>query len=284
LRRRPDRGLLALLPPVLVFVAFGAARVDAPVSLIGLLFDRPAQFAYVATVLVFAGAGLLFVRPIERRFAGVIAPSREPTPDEAERLRRLLSRLRERSGIDTTRLIVRVQRSDQLNAAAGAAHLLFVSEAALRCADPELEALLAHELGHHRGLHPVITAVVWWLSLPGEALAAAYRALRRVVLRLSHRIRVLAIAAQVLLIAWQLTVMWLYYAGKLLTLRAARVSEFVADRAAADWGYARELATLYASLVETPPQGRLARLTADHPPTPLRIERLLGRVRSERHE
>ena len=39
-----------------------------------------------------------------------------------------------------------------------------------------LEALLAHELGHHRGMHPIVTAMVWWLSLPGEALAWAYRA------------------------------------------------------------------------------------------------------------
>ena len=57
--------------------------------------------------------------------------------------------------------------------------LLFVTTAALRRRDPELEALLAHGAGHHRGLHPVATALVWWLSLPGEVLAAAYGALRR---------------------------------------------------------------------------------------------------------
>lgn len=243
--RRPDRALLLLLPPLLLFLVFGAARVDAPVSLIGLLFDRPAEFALAATVLVFGGAVLMFVRPIERRLSGVFAPSREPTPEERERLAPLLALLGQRSRIDTGRLILRIQSSDQLNAAAGAAHLLFISEGAMRRPDPELDALLAHELGHHRGLHPVVTAMVWWLSI--------------------------------VVIAWQLSVMWLYYVGKLLALRAARVSEYLADGAAADWGYARQLSNLYASLDEPPPRGLLARLTADHPPIEQRIERLAGR-------
>jgi Zn-dependent protease with chaperone function len=277
MRRRPDRALLLLAPPLLLFVAFGAARVDAPVSLIGLLFDRPVDFALAATALVFGGAVLMFVPPVERRLAGVFAPSREPTPEERERLERLLAELGQRSRIKTGRLILLIQRSEQLNAAAGAAHLLFVSEAAVLLPDPELEALLAHELGHHRGMHPIVTAVVWWLSLPGEALAWAYRGLRGVVLRLSHRVRLLALAAQVLMIAWQIAVMWLYYVGKLLALRAARVSEYLADRAAADWGYAHQLTTLYTSLGEAPPVGLLARLTAEHPPMQQRLERLAGR-------
>ena len=277
MRRRFDRGLLSLLPPFLAYLVFGAVRVDAPVSLIGLLFDRPVEFAIAATVLVIAGAALLFVRPIERRVAPVFAPSRAPTPEERSRLEPLLARLGERARIDTSRLIVRVQDSGELNAAAGAAHLLFVTEGALRRPGPELEALLAHELGHHRGLHPIVTAVVWWLSLPGEALAWAYRALRGVVLRLSRRVRVLALVAQLVVIAWQVLVMWLYYAGKLLALRAARVSEFVADRAAADWGYADQLTSLFTSFGEPPPRGLIARLSAEHPPMQQRIDRLSGR-------
>ena len=119
MRRRPDRALLLLAPPLLLFVAFGAARVDAPVSLIGLLFDRPVDFALAATALVFGGAVLMFVPPIERRIAGVFAPSREPEPAERERLERLLGELGQRSRIKTGRLILRVQDSEQLNAAAG---------------------------------------------------------------------------------------------------------------------------------------------------------------------
>ena len=272
--RRLDLGLLALLPPVLVYIAFGAARVDAPVSLIGLLFDRPVEFAVAATVVAVGGAALLFVRPIERRIAPVFAPSREPTPAERARLEPLLARLGEHARIDARRLILRVQDADVMNAAAGAAHLLFVTAAALRRPDEELEALLAHELGHHRGLHPVATAVVWWLSLPGEALAAVYRLLRRGAGRIGAGFRPLALLLGLLLLVWQLAVMWFYYLGKLLYLWASRVSEFVADRAAADWGYGEPLMRLYATLDEPAPEGRLERALATHPPLERRIERL----------
>ena len=278
MRRRLDLGLLALVPPLLLYVAFGAARVDAPVSLIGLLFGRPAEFALVATVVSVAGAVLLFVRPVERRVAHLLAPSREPTDAERARLEPLLARLGERARIDTGRLIVRIQDEGVLNAAAGAAHLLFVTGAALRQADDRLEALLAHELGHHRGLHPVATAVIWWLSLPGEVLAAIYGGLRRLAARVGARIRLLGLLLTLLIVAWQLIVMWLYYLGRLLALWAARVSEFVADRAAAEWGYGEPLARLYAELDEPAPNGLLERALATHPPIEQRIERLAPSV------
>jgi Zn-dependent protease with chaperone function len=270
--RRPDRALAALLLPLLAFVAFGVARVDAPVSLIGLLFDEPASFALAATVLSLGGAALLFVRPIELRVAGLFAEAREPTREEEERLRRLLGRLAQRSGIDTSGLVLRVQESGHLNAAAGAVRLLFVTDAALRRGDDELEALLAHELGHHRGLHPLATTVVWWLSLPGELLAAVYRALRRLAAGL--RVRPLVLLVQLLLLVWQVAVMWLYYVGKLLAQWAARMSEYVADRAAADWGYGEHLVALYREVGDGVPAGRWARLLAEHPPMPARIERI----------
>jgi heat shock protein HtpX/STE24 endopeptidase len=272
--RRLDLGLLALLPPFVAYLAFGAFRVDAPVGLIGVLFDRPAQFAVVATAVTLGGAVLLFIRPIERRVAPVFAPSRAPTPAEVARLAPLLSRLGGRARINTDRLIVRVQESSELNAAAGAAHLLFITEAALRRSEPMLEALLAHELGHHRGMHPVATAVIWWLSLPGEALAWVFRRLRNFAAAVSRRFLPLGLVLHAVVLVWQIAVMWLYYAGMLLALWAARVSEFVADRAAADWGYREQLTTLFASMDEPAPAGRLARLLATHPPTEQRIARL----------
>jgi hypothetical protein len=58
----------------------------------------------------------------------LFAPSREPSLAETERLGRLLIALGQRSWIKTERLILLVQTSDQLSAAAGAAHLLFVSD------------------------------------------------------------------------------------------------------------------------------------------------------------
>jgi Zn-dependent protease with chaperone function len=274
MRRRPDRAVVALMAPLLLLIAFGAARVDAPVSVIGLLFDRPGTFAIVALVVALGGAVLLFVRPIERRVAGVFAPARPPTAEEEARLRPLLDGLGARSGIDTRQLVLLIHETAELNAAAGAARLLFVTEGALRVPEAELEALLAHELGHHRGLHPVATTVVWWLALPGEALARVYTLLRAVAGRVTGRSRLLTAAVALLLVAWQVTVMWIYYLGKLLMQWAARISEFVADRAAVDWGYGPELLALYRTAGDDEPAGRLGRLLAEHPPMPERIARI----------
>ncbi|WP_028062249.1 M48 family metalloprotease [Solirubrobacter soli] len=276
MRRKPDRTLLALLPPLVAFIAFGALRVDAPISLIGLLFDSAWTFAAAAVVVTFGGAALLYVRPIERRVAGVFAPSRAPTAEEEDRLRGLLDAVGRRAALNTANLVPLIHRTTELNAAAGAVRLLFVTEGALRREDAELEALLAHELGHHRGLHPLATTVVWWLAIPGEVLARVYLALRRIGARL--RVRPVVWLVTVALVVWQLAVMWVYYVGKLLTQRAARISEFITDAAAVEWGYGPALLDLYRTTPDREPAGRLARLLADHPPITQRIARIEARA------
>ena len=279
--RRPGRTTFALALPIIVFLLFGMARVVAPASALGLLFDQPAGFAIVAAVLSVVGAALLFMRPVELGVATVLAGETVSlSPAETERLARLLGEVAERAGIDTSRLIVLVQADPGINASAGAAHLLFVTKGALALPDDELEGVLAHELGHHRGLHPVLTAVVWWLRLPGAILAGVYRVLRRCVGAIASRLgalgRLLAIPVLLVLVVWQVTVMWIFYLGELLAMRAARVSEYDADMAAARWGYGRALAATYSDLAARKPEepGGLARLMADHPPLLDRVERL----------
>ena len=279
--RRPGRTTFALALPIIVFLLFGMARVVAPASALGLLFDQPAAFAIVAAVLSVVGAALLFMRPVELGVAAVLAGETVSlSPAETERLARLLGEVAERAGIDTSRLIVLVQADPGINASAGAAHLLFVTKGALALPDDELEGVLAHELGHHRGLHPVLTAVVWWLRLPGAILAGVYRVLRRGVGAIANRLgalgRLLAIPVLLVLVIWQVTVMWIFYVGELLAMRAARVSEYEADMAAARWGYGRALAATYSDLAARKPEqpGGLARLMADHPPLLDRVERL----------
>jgi Zn-dependent protease with chaperone function len=276
--RRFGPTTLALLAPLLVFVLFGMTRVVAPVSALGLVFDEPAEFAVAAAVSSLAGAVLLFVRPVERALARVLAgPVRPPAAPERERLDRLLERAAAQAGLDPARLIVRIQEEPGVNAAAGAGHLLFVTTGALELPDEQLEAVLAHELGHHRGFHPIVGALVWWLRLPGVAVAAVYGALRRAVSALGERLgtigRLLAIPLLVLLVIWQIAVMWIFYVGELLAKWAARRSEYDADASAARWGYAAQLAAAYQALSAhgLEPSGRLARLMADHPPLPDRI-------------
>ena len=263
------------------FVVFGMLRVAAPSSALGLLFDEPIGFAIAAAALSIGGAVLLFIRPFELKVADVLAgASREPSAEERARLERLLGEVGERAGVDPSGLIVRVTDDRGPNAAAGAGHLLFVTAGALDLPDDEVEGILAHELAHHRALHPVLTSVVWWLRLPGAALAAAYRFLRRMVGAIGGRFgilgRLLAVPILLLLVVWQVTVMWLFYAGELLAMRAARISEYEADGAAKRWGYAAPLIRAYEGLAarEGEPPGRLGRLLADHPPLESRIARL----------
>jgi Zn-dependent protease with chaperone function len=277
--RRPGRTTLALVVPLALFIVFGMARVVAPVGLLGVVFDDPRDFAIAAAATSLLGAVLLAIRPFELRVAGVIAgPSEPPTPEERARLEPLLARVGEKAGIDPSRLILRVQDSPGVNAAAGGGHLLFVTRGAFGLPDESLEAILAHELGHHRGLHPVMTAVVWWLRLPGAAIAAVYRVLRRAVAAVTSRLgalgRLIAIPLLLALVVWQVTVMWLFYVADLFAQRAARISEYEADATAARWGYAEPLAAAYRSMPEVEDERRWKRLMDDHPPLHERIERL----------
>ena len=263
------------------FVAFGMARVAAPVSALGLVFDEPLVFALFAAAIALGGALLLLVRAVELRVAKVMAANpRPPSPEESERILGAVGRIRERAGAARGRVIVRVIDVPGPNASAGAGHLLFVTAGALALPQDELEAILAHELGHHRGLHPILTAVLLWLRLPGVALAAVYNALRRGVAALGSSLgsvgRVLAVPLLVLLLVWQVTVMWLFYAGELLAMHAARLSEYEADGYAARLGYGPRLAEAFRRLArhEAEPTGRWARLMAEHPPLADRIDRL----------
>ena len=279
--RRPDRTALALVVPILALIAFGMVRAGAPASALGLVFDSPLAFGVFAAVSAVAGAVLLFIRPVELAVGRLLAgEARPPTTEESERLTRLLTEVGERGGVDPARLIVKIQDGHGVNASAGASHLLFVTSGALALPDDRLEAVLAHELGHHRGMHPVLSTVVWWLRIPGAILSAIYRLLRRAVAATGNRLgslgRLVALPIIALLVIWQITVMWLFYIEELLAARAARISEYGADGAAAHWGYADSLAETLEGMAgrEVEPTGRLQRLMADHPPLSKRLERL----------
>jgi Zn-dependent protease with chaperone function len=274
---------MALALPALVFIAYGVTRVAAPLGLLGLVFDEPLGFATIAAATSLVLAGLLMVPRVQIAVSRMLAgASRPPTGAEWTRLGPMLERLAAHAGFDPGDLIVCVQDQPDVNASAGAGRLLFLTRGALALEDDRLEAILAHELGHHRGLHPVLTMVVWWLSVPGAALAAVYRLLRRAIGGLAARLgglgRLLGVPLILVLVLWQLSVMWLHYLGDLLAQRAARVSEFEADATAAGWGYGRPLAAALeaAGAHETEPEGMLARLRADHPPVEERLRRLGG--------
>ena len=63
MRRRPGRTALALVLPMLLFIAFGMSRVTAPVSAIGALFGEPLGFAVAAAAVALVGRCCSFCVP-----------------------------------------------------------------------------------------------------------------------------------------------------------------------------------------------------------------------------
>jgi Zn-dependent protease with chaperone function len=149
-----------------------------------------------------------------------------------------------------------IEESDDINGFAMAGKSVAVTRWALNSLPPrQLQAVLAHELGHHQGGHPWASLVAFWYSLPGRSLAALARAIFRsgpVVGCLFAGFLLCAAAGLVLstLIfghGWG----WAFYTVMpfLVPIPLAwfnRRSELMADQVAADLGYARDtVAFLY---------------------------------------
>ena len=272
--------LLALIPLALLWL-FGVARVAAPFGLLGLLFDHPWDYALVAGAAAAASVVLMAIRPVDRRVGRLMTGGREPDQDERERLERLLDAVGAQAGIDAGGFHLLVQDDDSLNAAAGGGHVILVTRGALTLPDDQLAAILAHEVGHHRDLLPVMTALMWWSRLPALPIRWAARALRAVIARTVARLRSpfgwLAIPLELVVILVQLSLLWLVYLADIAAAWVSRIAEFAADRRAADWGFAVPLATALGAIAgDHGPHSRLDRLFEDYPPTSERVQRLRG--------
>ncbi len=137
--------------------------------------------------------------------------------------------------------------------------------------DEELAGVLAHELAHWRAGHPVGERLLWAAALPlvlAQAVALWFGQSR------SELVRFLA---------------WLVFWPVNLTVRFviapvhgrySRAYEFAADASAADAGvlYREGLrrALTKLSIIEAPRTGWEAALIRSHPPTALRVERLVS--------
>jgi Zn-dependent protease with chaperone function len=268
-----------MLVPLAALVAFGMSRVVAPVGLIGLVFDEPWEFGLTAIVLMVISLALMAIPAVDARVGRTLAGAREPTAPERERLDALLAVAAAPARMNPARLRLFVQDEDGINAAAGGGRLVFVTTGALRLPDAALTALLAHELGHHRDLFPVITALIWWVRLPALPIRWVARGLRRAIGRFAARLprplALLGVLGQLLVAFIELNLLWLVYLGELIAAWLSRRSEFQADGHAAAWGFAEPLGEALAITYRVqPPRPRLVRLFDEHPPTPERVQRL----------
>jgi Zn-dependent protease with chaperone function len=233
---------------------------------------------------------------------------RRPRPPELARIAPALERVCRRAGGDPGRYLLRVEEKRQVNAFALGGHVLAVTRMALELPDDLLEAVLAHELGHHRHLHPLAIILGWWYLLPFEAGDRLVRTIRRITRwlarsfgRLSDRtggvaggrgpegalgmlvllvlLAVLVVAGTVLVVV--LGVVWLPLAvlvrlAMVLSAALSRAGEHAADRHAAELGYGPALIqvlALFLQVERSAPRPRgMAALLRSHPSSQSRID------------
>ncbi|HYY79045.1 MAG TPA: M48 family metalloprotease [Actinomycetes bacterium] len=291
-------GMFAIVAVIWWFsvLVVGAAAYGA-----GLLVGgRPLVWGMVAGLAWTASALLLLVRPLEAGVARLLYRGlRRPGPAELERIVPAFRRVCRRAGADPGRYLLRVQEQPQVNAFALGGHLVAVTRVALELDDGMLEAVLAHELGHHLHLHPLATSLGWWYLLPFAVAEGAWRRIgraTRAMARAFARLRgdgggapggllglLVALGALVLVgtvLVVVLCVLWLpllllVRAARLLGAGLSRAGERAADRHAVQLGYGADLVAVLelfvpGELASPRPRG-LAALLQSHPSCQARL-------------
>ena len=272
--------LVALFPVTVVclwpMAAIVAAVLPGDTSLWALLY-----FAALPVVLI-PGLEFLQVWLIGRG-------TRRPTAEELTVLEPAFEDVLSRLGRGSKRRYrLRVIDDDNLNAAAGGGSLVMVTTRALHTLpDDQLKAVLAHELGHHAGLHPLVLlaqgwmyrpiAVIEWLSVKLHNMLAWVTSLR---MRLKLYLFVMGATLFLRLMLFLLGLV-LRLANVILVFFGRR-AEYRADDMGVALGYGQSLEEALITMEGTVPAqpepsgvgSWLTNLESTHPPTAKRIERI----------
>lgn len=250
----------------------------------------PGYFWVVPLGWVLAG-GVTFVPAFEHFLLPLTFGMRRPTTRELARLTPSWQAVCVAAGVDGDRYRLWVDRSRELNAFAAGGRTVAVTRTALELPPPSLEAILAHELGHHLAGHTRVSLYVWWLELPARLLTRLVRLLALAVPYVGRAFaafgRSVAVLVTVLLTLGILTALafldpWLLLAPLLGPVLAwsKRLGEYRADLVAARLGYGPELITLFREWIRAgggDERRMWARLLAGHPAHVDRIKRLQDR-------
>lgn len=135
--------------------------------LVGLLGGHRAA---TWTVLGFLASGAVtFVPFTEALIARGMLKYRLPRTSEASRVDDAWRAVAARADIAPSSYRLWVENIEEVNASAAAGRLIGVTAGALRHADDEeLEAIIAHELGHHLGGHAHVAFLTYWYSIPAR--------------------------------------------------------------------------------------------------------------------
>jgi Zn-dependent protease with chaperone function len=263
--------------------------------LIGFLAGLVEPKTHVDPLIVIGGwtvaGALVFVPAVERVLGRVLLGLRRPTPDQLVVLGEAWARVCHQAGQRADRYVLRVQPSGALNATAGAGHLVAVTSTALSLPPRYLEAVLAHELGHHVGGHAAMGLLHTWYSWPLRTVVRMFGWIGRVanlsVAMLRPFIPLLALAAIPLMVVSCVGLLLVPVIALPVTLATIgmRRSELRADGTAIRLGYGPELLALYRQwAAREQPRGGVVRSTRSflrdsHPRFDVRvgaIEQALG--------
>ena len=283
--RRLDSSAPAALLPVLALVPVWLLAL-VPFWLVARIWWKVPWWLFAVLYLV-AGV-VLFIRPVQRFVLGPLLGARRPTRSELAQLDTAWRSVLQRNRMRSSKYMVMVLPSDELNAFACGGHLVVVTTYALESLPrDELSGVLAHELSHHLGLHTVALTVGHWLSLPiwilariGFFLRDVATAATRSFARDSPTFTVLGrLVAGVLMV-----VSWVFLSGLLLSTRIAtrvgRSTEFQADRRAVEMGFGRELASALRRVAAE--HGADTGASTSHPQSRTRIARIEASLRHRR--
>lgn len=282
MRRRPDAS--STLSVLLGLPAFLCSL--AVVAVVGT--RALPQAPWLIPALWVLSGGVLLIPSIEPAVSQLLFKARRPGQAELDHLWPPWQSVCQVAGVAPDRFVLMIQDSDDLNAFAAGGRTVAVTRTALRLPTKQLEAVLAHELGHHLSGHPMVGILSWWYALPARGAAFLAKLALRAILAVAESLArfgggVGALAALLLslfvLTALAFLSVWLLLVplSTPLLAWASRLGELSADRVAASLGYGPHLADLlhrWAAAGGHRPEPLRKRLLATHPSHASRIQRL----------
>jgi Zn-dependent protease with chaperone function len=246
-----------------VAIAIATSLVFPLGPVLALVAWKVSAIAAALVAATWIATGLLVVLPtISEPVMTWLVGAREPTPHELVRLAPEWDCVCRGSGIDARRFALRVWPCPPpspeipwyVNAFAAGGNVVGVTaDALVLLDDEELRAVLAHELGHHAGLHTLPRGlVVWYLSLLEAVLRPLSPVGAGVVLR--------GVYTPILVILGLVS----------------RPCELAADAFAARLGYGQQLSALLLRLGANDAPSLSGAILSSHPATADRVRLLEG--------
>lgn len=284
MRRRPDAS--TSMSVVLALPVFLCSLAVVAVAGSYILPGIP----WLIPVLWISSGAVLLVPSIEPTVSRLLFDVRPPSPDEMNYLWQPWQSVCHVAGVAPGRFVLMVEDSHELNAFAAGGRTVAVTQTSLRLPPKQLEAILAHELGHHLSGHPTVGILSWWYALPARGAAFLAGVAVRFILFVAEMFARFGggIGALVALLLSLVVLTMLAFVGFWLLLipltapllaGVSRAGEHRADRTAAELGYGPHLVEVLHRWIAAGghrQESLKARMLATHPSPTDRINRLHG--------